>query len=554
MHKSMDSISSDGHTLSNHGPLQHPSSLIITSDKLGGRGIFSSSAFDRRKRDDDDDIACNPETDTSTIHRQEVQSILQKTLMDETLLRLEKYDAFSALLKQAQPPPSLSRHSSTGSRSSMSRSGAAAQRRLQMAISSTTARMAELGAGEMEALSAISHSFEEEDGGYGVDDGQLIISLSEALGEAFGALPKPAQMTRPRAMNEKDRIQRLERTIHSLTRENRNIKLQEYQDICNVAKSRPTFDEEEGLSEEELADNEHFAPTLKTSASLTYTTQSSSPASASPSLPLSRRESSLVDEEEERPGRGLYLKQCAQEGIDTAEADAARLLCERLEQYHWQRGHEREAEAVALAAGEIKKGGDYGPDDSHRRVQGDGKKMPGQNNDADGTKRPNKITLPPSMAAKAQSLQDDLKKDTVAILRNAEGDSTNPRFASSLKVLSSIYKGRGYDARAVSSEERDEALDPVISSTIEGSWDLISKPTYPDCLGRNEDGDFMYTLARMSFSMLSPGDVVCSIQRLRHEISLVALDNDEKLPDAVPRKLRDDLENGPYRNGLRKYE
>ena len=58
----------------------------------------------------------------------------------------------------------------------------------------------------------------------------------------------------------------------------------------------------------------------------------------------------------------------------------------------------------------------------------------------------------------------------------------------------------------------------------------------------------------MSFSMLSPGYVVCSIQRLRHEISLVALDDDEKLPDAVPRKLRDALENGPYRNALRKYE
>ena len=257
-----------------------------------------------------------------------------------------------------------------------------------------------------------------------------------------------------------------------------------------------------------------------------------------------------------------YLEQCAQEGIDADFAQPALESSLRLEEYYWNDGIARADQAAAMAANPVKKGGGDGdggdgPDGSHRRVQGDGKKRPGhQNNDAaaGGTKGPNKITLPPSMAAKAQSLQDNLKKDTVAILRNAEGDSTNPRFASSLKVLSSIYKGRGYDARAVSSEERDEALDPVVSSTIEGSWDLISKPTYPDCLGRNEDGDFMYTLARMSFSMLSPGDVVCSIQRLRHEISLVALDDDEKLPDAVPRKLRDALENGPYRNALRKYE
>lgn len=424
----------------------------------------------------------------------------------------------------------------------MSRSGAATQRRLQLAIGSTTARMAELGAGEMEALSAVSRSFEESDDGYDVDNEQLKVALSEAVGEAFGSLPKQAHVTRPRAISEKDRRKRLERTIHRLTRENLNIKMQEYRNICNVAKSRPTFDEEGGLSEEELAGNEEFDPALKASASVTYTTQSSSPASASPSL---------VDEEEERPDGVLYLEQCAQEGINTAEADAARLLCERLEEHHWQRGHEREAEAAALAAGAIKKGGDHGPDGSHRRVQGNSKKKPDQN-DVDA-KGPNKITLPPSMAAKAQSLQDNLKKDTVDILRNAGGDSTNPRFASSLKVLSSIYKGRGYDARNVSSKENDEVQDPV-SSTIEGEWDLISKPTYPDCLGRNEDGEFMYTLARMSFSMLSPGDVVCSIHSLRHDISLVALDDDEKLPDAVPRKLRDALENDPYRNGLRTYE
>ena len=137
----MDSTSSDGHTLSNHGPLQLPSSLIRTPDKFNGCGVFSSSAFDRRKRDDDDDDdddddkISDSETDKSTIHRQDVLSMLQKTIMDESLLQLEKHGRSSALLK-APPPTSLSRQSSTGSRSSMSRSGAATQRRLQLAIGS----------------------------------------------------------------------------------------------------------------------------------------------------------------------------------------------------------------------------------------------------------------------------------------------------------------------------------------------------------------------------------------------------------------------------------
>ena len=189
------------------------------------------------------------------------------------------------------------------------------------------------------------------------------------------------------------------------------------------------------------------------------------------------------------------------------------------------------------------------------------------------------------MAAKAQSLQDNLKEDTVAILRNAEGDSTNPRFASSLKVLSSIYKGRGCDACSTTSascspscqdtsfttDGADASATPVptttttAQATIEGRWNLLSRPTYPDCLGRNEDGDFLYTLSRMSFGMLSPGGAVCSIRRVTHDISLVCHHRQQhrpspttpggNMPDAVPRKLREALKSGsPRRHGLRKYE
>ena len=274
-----------------------------------------------------------------------------------------------------------------------------------------------------------------------------------------------------------------------------------------------------------------------------------------------------------------YLEQCAQEGIDADFAQPALESSLRLEEYYWNDGIARADQAAALAANPVKKGGGDGdggdgPDGSHRRVQGDGKKRPGhQNNDATagGTKGPNKITLPPSMAAKAQSLQDNLKKDTVAILRNAEGDSTNPRFASSLKVLSSIYKGRGCDARAVDGANASTKPVPTTTTTstaqatIEGQWDLLSRPTYPDCLGRNDDGDFLYTLSRMSFGMLSPGGAVCSIQRITHDISLVCHRRQQHhpspttpggdMPDAVPRKLREALKSGsPRRHGLRKYE
>lgn len=47
---------------------------------------------------------------------------------------------------------------------------------------------------------------------------------------------------------------------------------------------------------------------------------------------------------------------------------------------------------------------------------------------------------------------------------------------------------------------------------VEGMWIEISKSKYPECLGQNQSNDFLYTLGRMSFNMIAPNDLVCSIQ------------------------------------------
>lgn len=46
----------------------------------------------------------------------------------------------------------------------------------------------------------------------------------------------------------------------------------------------------------------------------------------------------------------------------------------------------------------------------------------------------------------------------------------------------------------------------------EGMWLTLSKPTYKDNLGPNQEGDPQYTLGRMAFDMFRPTQLVCSIQ------------------------------------------
>ena len=53
---------------------------------------------------------------------------------------------------------------------------------------------------------------------------------------------------------------------------------------------------------------------------------------------------------------------------------------------------------------------------------------------------------------------------------------------------------------------------------IEGQWFTLTKPTYVDCLGHNDDGNPMYHLGRMSFEMFRPGDLVCAIEAVFNPI------------------------------------
>ena len=105
-----------------------------------------------------------------------------------------------------------------------------------------------------------------------------------------------------------------------------------------------------------------------------------------------------------------------------------------------------------------------------------------------------------------------LRSELVDALQSSQGDTKDKRFLSSLEILNRFYKSTGRDARVnpwsvrkVTDEcsnsygySGSETGGPLASDLLEGSWVNMSRPNYVECLGKNKENDFMYTLGRMS--------------------------------------------------------
>jgi hypothetical protein len=124
--------------------------------------------------------------------------------------------------------------------------------------------------------------------------------------------------------------------------------------------------------------------------------------------------------------------------------------------------------------------------------------------------------------SEVEAIRDELVQE----LKANGGDTSSVSFQSKLSVLTSFYLSSDNDARTVAS-----------AYELDGTWLTLTKPTYPDTKGRNEIGQYMYALGRMSFDMFRPTGLVCSIQGTFNTIH--ALDPaSEQLPVFIPRPLR----------------
>eukprot|EP00522_Entomoneis_paludosa_P008944 CAMPEP_0172451832 /NCGR_PEP_ID=MMETSP1065-20121228/9696_1 /TAXON_ID=265537 /ORGANISM="Amphiprora paludosa, Strain CCMP125" /LENGTH=520 /DNA_ID=CAMNT_0013203803 /DNA_START=76 /DNA_END=1638 /DNA_ORIENTATION=+ len=115
-------------------------------------------------------------------------------------------------------------------------------------------------------------------------------------------------------------------------------------------------------------------------------------------------------------------------------------------------------------------------------------------------------------------------------LKDNGGDTTTPRFLQLLDVLHTYYNSQGYDARWTHS-------DPFCS--MDGIWLNLSRPTYSDSLGRNHEGDWVYTLGRLAFDMFRPTGLRCSLQGIFQHTELEPTDGESNSdrPRIFPARL-----------------
>eukprot|EP00531_Pseudo-nitzschia_arenysensis_P007548 CAMPEP_0116123512 /NCGR_PEP_ID=MMETSP0329-20121206/4789_1 /TAXON_ID=697910 /ORGANISM="Pseudo-nitzschia arenysensis, Strain B593" /LENGTH=475 /DNA_ID=CAMNT_0003617435 /DNA_START=59 /DNA_END=1486 /DNA_ORIENTATION=+ len=86
-------------------------------------------------------------------------------------------------------------------------------------------------------------------------------------------------------------------------------------------------------------------------------------------------------------------------------------------------------------------------------------------------------------------------------------------------------------------------LREIDLQSMEGNWLTISKPTFTECRGKNEKGEYKYSLGRISFDMFKPTGLNCSFQASFNLIQEID-PNDPGRPLYIPHKLMKEIKNG----------
>ncbi|KAL9186255.1 hypothetical protein ACHAXT_005493 [Thalassiosira profunda] len=131
---------------------------------------------------------------------------------------------------------------------------------------------------------------------------------------------------------------------------------------------------------------------------------------------------------------------------------------------------------------------------------------------------------------------ENAKAELLSRLATSEGISPAFRAAlANLEKYSKLLRSPANKKRKLSTS----CAHATESADIDGTWQMISPPEYPSCLGTNAAGERLFTLGRMSFDMYQPSDVVCSIQ---HQFNTVKAVEAKDLPRYVPKSLRNEVD------------
>lgn len=124
---------------------------------------------------------------------------------------------------------------------------------------------------------------------------------------------------------------------------------------------------------------------------------------------------------------------------------------------------------------------------------------------------PVKISQISTLTATTKSQIDAVKDRLICDLKTSGGNVETSEFLGCLEFLEAFYRSKSWDGRGSCNK-----LSPF---SLEGNWLTLSKPTYNECKGKSERGEYLYSLGRMSFDMFKPTNLVCSMQASFNHVS-----------------------------------
>jgi len=142
------------------------------------------------------------------------------------------------------------------------------------------------------------------------------------------------------------------------------------------------------------------------------------------------------------------------------------------------------------------------------------------------TKKRRLDTVEPSLDEEQIGL---LKERLIEHLQKTGGDTTTTEFHHCLEQLKAVYAAQ---------QATTTTREPKVAEGTDGTWLALSKPTFSECQGRNDNGEYMYSLGRMSFDMFRPTHLQCSIRAVMNNIRVM---DPKNKPESFPSRLKKEI-------------
>lgn len=232
----------------------------------------------------------------------------------------------------------------------------------------------------------------------------------------------------------------------------------------------------------------------------------------------------------------IYYSECFLRSIRPKDADSAAFDIQNQYTKWWVQSKKSSTTtattAAAVVSNPLNSDKDLSVESSNHTTTSDGSHKR-RRLDQDATPTASATTTASRMTPKQLAM---VKDQMIEHLQKTGGDTTTDEFQDSLDQLR--------EAHASNRQTIQEDNDPSSSSSselfnIDGTWLTLSKPTFSECQGRNTDGEYLYSLGRMSFDMFRPNHLKCSIRAVMNNIRVM---DPKHKPQSFPHRLGKELE------------